>query len=201
MSKFSILEGKVEAVLRGVWPNSSMSMEVSSIQCFIGHGIKGDKHAEHRASDAREDVIKAFGLPKDIEVANVRQFSAISVEELAKIGKYMGLKEKIPYGCLGENLVVSGISNFSQLPPNTKLLFEAPTGEKKACVLSVYDQNGPCLDPGKNIAEKFGNEKLASMFVRAAMGRRGVVGIVYVSGKIKTGDKIFAYIPKKELEA
>lgn len=193
MKRLTICTGKVEAVLVGMWQTESKTIEVDSIKCFINEGIKGDKHSMGRLGDAREDAIKHFGLPKDIQVANMREFSAISVEELEEISKNMSLPERIPFGCLGENIVISGIGDFSKLPPNTQLFFETPTHQKRACSLLVCDRNNPCLEPGKNIAEYFADEKLDTMFPKAAMGRRGLVGIVYTSGKIKVGDKVFAY--------
>ncbi len=195
MKKFEILEGIVQQVLISTEGSGSRSVEKDYIHCFTNYGINGDRHSFRRNSDVREDAMKSFGLPKGIEIANMRQFSAISVEELAQIRDNLGLNSDILWGSLCENLVVSGIDNFTQLPVNTKLFFESPQGEKRTAVLMVYGENNPCVIPGNNIAEQFNNTKLATLFPKAAIRKRGVVGIVYCSGKIKTGDKVFAYLP------
>lgn len=197
MGKFIVLKGVVEQVLISTEESGTVSKEKDAIHCFANYGIQGDRHAGRRISCVREDALKAFGLPKGIEVANMRQFSAVSVEELAQIRDAMSLNSDILWGNLCENLVIQGIESLSKLPPNTKFFFESPTGEKRTAVLMVYDENKPCIVPGQNIAEQFNDAKLANQFPKASLSRRGVVGTVYCSGKIKTGDKVFAYLPHK----
>ncbi len=198
MSKFEILKGKVEEVLVLNGISKSKSEIVDNIHCLSGYGIKGDRHAGRRLSDVRDNAFKHFGLPKGIEVANVRQFSAVSVEELLQIISGMGIainNLEIFYGCLAENLIISGIPNLTKLPANTKIFFTAPNGELRTAVLMVHGENMPCQIPGENIGREIGRLEISKNFSKSAIGKRGVVGTVHCTGKIKKGDIAFAYLP------
>ena len=192
------LSGRVEAVLVAHTFGSMISTPVKKIRVIRGHGVKDDSHAGVRLLDSRETALRSFTFHKGMEVANCREFSAVSVEELARIARGMKLAE-IPHGCLGENLVVSGIPKFTQLPPGT-LLFFCHAGEEPTAVLAVWGENGPCIAPGEILQAKFPNiPKLASLFPKAAIGKRGIVGIGYVSGEIWAGDEVVVKIPQQQL--
>ena len=89
---------------------------------------------------------------------------------------------------MGANLCVEGIPEFSLLPKGTKLLF--PSG----AVLLVEGYNPPCAEMGAQIVAKHaarsGEPLAATAWLRPAVGRRGVVGIVDVPGVIKAGDEV-----------
>src|SRR5512135_1527399 len=103
------LQGRVEAVLIAATSGSHVSTRVRKIQLIPRHGVKGDLHAGARLADAREKALLSFGLHKGMEIANHREVSAVSLEELAIIGEALGLSGPIPCGLLGENLALSGI--------------------------------------------------------------------------------------------
>ena len=93
--------GRVEQVLITA-PGETRSRPVSHLAAAIGEGLAGDRHAGPRFCDARETVLRQVGFAKGMPVANVRQFSAISVEELRVIAREMGRGEHgIEYGMLG----------------------------------------------------------------------------------------------------
>ena len=201
MTPILVPQGIVEAVL--VTPcGGSVSQPVNELVCYVGLGIEGDKHAGRHMVDAREDVAREIGLPKGVEIANLRQFSAVSRHELDEISQRMGLSTPIRAGLLGENLVISGIHNFSNLPAGTQLVFQRADkpGEYLSIILYVTAENNPCKIPAQNILArvtqlKHRMDKTGQPFAKAAKGSRGVVGLVKASGKIGVGDRVFAMLP------
>ena len=125
-------------------------------------GFKGDSHA---GLTRRSCVRVAKQYPKGTDIRNVRQISALSIEEMIQIEKTMQLDALQP-GWVGANLVVSGISDFSKLPPSSRLIATNGTA------LVVDMENAPCKFPG-DIINQHVPEKGAG-FVKAALGRRGV---------------------------
>ena len=123
---------------------------------------------------------------------NERQWSGVSLEELAVIRVRMGLREPLAPETLCANLYVEGIPGFSQLPKGSRLLF--PSG----AALLVEEGNPPCryigeliearhtTDSGEPVAEK--------LFPKAAMGLRGLVGVVDIAGKLEPGDRIVVQV-------
>lgn len=190
--------GKVEAVLLNS-SGSGVSVAVSELRCFVGEGLEGDSHSGRRMVDAREDVARHIGLPKGVEIANLRQFSAVSVAELQQIGKQMGSSSDLAFGLLGENLVLSGIDGFSKLPAGTQLTFaKATTNQPRSTILYISAENNPCALPGRNITEWSTAKRIrlkGDPFVQAAKGRRGVVGLVKAGGKIEAGDTVAVWLP------
>ncbi|HTM69011.1 MAG TPA: MOSC domain-containing protein [Candidatus Binatia bacterium] len=189
------LRGRVEAVLVSRDPATSVSFPARKAQFLRGHGVKGDGHAGVRLADVRERELLGFGLPKGIEVANLREFSAVSVEDLAAIAAAMGVPSIVP-GSLGENLVLSGIPRLTELPTGTMLFFQKNDASKRTAVLLVWRENGPCTAPGEAIqAQHPGIPGLAAKFPKAAAGLRGVVGSVYCSGFVHEGDEVIVKVP------
>jgi len=125
---------------------------------------------------------------------NERQWSGVSVEELAIIGQRMDLERALEASTLGANLCVEGIPGFSQLTGGTRLIF--PSG----AVLLVEETNPPCKDMGQQIAAAYvtraGEPADYRLFPRHSIGLRGVVGVVDVPGLIRAGDPVVVEIPK-----
>ncbi|OGZ58190.1 MAG: hypothetical protein A2827_01675 [Candidatus Spechtbacteria bacterium RIFCSPHIGHO2_01_FULL_43_30] len=193
------MKGRVEAVLVASNFGSILSMPCPRIQMIRGHGVRGDSHAGVRFADAREKALFSFGFSKGIEIANHREFSAVSVEELAEVAKAMNLPKPIPYGCLGENLVLSGIQKLSELPSGTMLFFRRDE-QIRTAVLAVWAENMPCKGPGEVIQKNFPEiPGLARLFPKAAIGKRGIVGSIYASGNIQEGDTVVAKIPRQRI--
>lgn len=187
--------GRVEAVLV-TRTGKKTSQEVGKIQVFANKGVAGDSHyGSTRLSDVRERALKSVGLPKGLEIANARQFSGISKEDLITISEEMGL-HYIPYGLLSENIVLSGIENFTQLPIGTMLLFRKSLTEVRSAVLCVSGENLPCEVPAQNIRNHFRGKEPLVGFQKAAYKKRGVVGTVHSSGFIATNDKVAVVLPK-----
>lgn len=194
------LRGRVKAVLVAHTFGSIVSTQVKKIQAIRGHGIRGDAHAGTRLQDAREETLRKFGFSKGIEIANYREFSAVSLEELAEIATTLKLPERIPYGCLGENLVISGIPKFTELPTGTMLFFQKSLVETRTAVLVVWAENMPCRLLAETLQLRFpGVQNIDRFFVGTAFGKRGVVGSVYVSGNISEGDTVIARVPRQRM--
>jgi hypothetical protein len=175
------IEGLLVSVHTG--DNEDLSKdEQSSVKVELD-GFVGDRHRgyERVAWPGDKD-------PEGTVRRNERQWSGVSVEELAIIGQKMNLKEPLTAAALGANLCVERIPNFSQLPAGTRLIF--PSG----AVLVVEECNPPCSDMGEQITAKYttstGERAAGHLFASRAFGLRGVVGVVDVAGVIEAGDKV-----------
>ena len=147
-------------------------------------GIAGDRHAgATHLSDARTSW-----HPRGTTIANTRQLSFVSVEECAEVAALMGISEVDP-GLLGANLLLEGFPELSFLPPATRLQF--PSG----ATIFVTEQNAPCVHPARKLAEVFGQPRLAALFPKAALGRRGLVGLVERAGLVRSGDAVRVIAP------
>ncbi len=124
--------------------------------------------------------------PKGTEIRNVRQLSLVSAEEMAEIASKLGLEALDP-AWLGASIVISGLPDFSHLPPSSRL--QSPGG----ATLTIDMQNRPCQFPAKTIeALHPGHGK---RFGSAAKGRRGVTAWVECEGRIVLGDRLRLHIP------
>ena len=151
---------------------------------FAHGGIAGDCHAGPvRAADARAPWVKR-GTP----IANTRQISLLSVEELAEIAHALGIPAASPHA-LGANLVTAGIHPLSALPPATRLCFAG------GATLFITEENLPCATAGRSLAAWANDPSLQSRFVRAATGRRGLVAMVEAEGTVSAGDAITIIAP------
>jgi len=195
--RFKTLDKKIrlESILVTDQENGIPTQALSEL--MIDHkGFPGDRHyGTHRASGVRE--INLF--PKGSQIPNLRQWSAVSVEDLNDVALKMGLDELKPEW-IGANLLFSGIKNFSALPPMTRIR----SLDNPACSLIVYEENKPCRFPQPHIDA--GSEKHSkSGFAAAAINLRGIVGWVEHGGLLKSGDAMEIWIPQyrewKELES
>lgn len=193
------LTGKVENVLIANEQGTHISTPHEKVKFFHEYGVFGDNHYGPKQIDIRDSAVLRFGLPKGIECTNIRQWSAVSQEELTETSKLMSIPE-IRHGLLGENLVISGIQDFSKLPPGTQLFFKSPKAECRTTILWVTGENVPCEIPGKAIQDAYPQrEKLITSFIKHAKHRRGLVGLVYVSGFIKKGDLVTIVVPDQRI--
>jgi MOSC domain-containing protein YiiM len=145
-------------------------------EAFIGpHGFVGDRHeAELRR--------KPYGRGT---APNHRQWHGVCTEEVNGICADLGLPS-LPFGALGENLRLSGLL-LGKLPNGTELTL--PSGAR----LRLHQQTDPCVKAAKELAQTYG--EAANGFVKAAMGRRGVVGQVLEPGAVRPGDIVHVHLP------
>ncbi len=123
---------------------------------------------------------------------NERQWSGVSIEELAVIRERMGLREPLAPETLCANICVEGIPRFSQLPRGSRLLF--PSG----AALLVEEGNPPCSYIGERIDARHttgsGEPAAGKLFPKSAMGLRGLVGVVDIAGVLAPGDRIVVQV-------
>jgi hypothetical protein len=173
------LNGTVTSLHLG--DNSDLSKDAQQALTAELGGFAGDRHQGPSRSAWEGEYEPAGTLRR-----NERQWSAISVEELAHITQALDLSDALTAAAVGANLCVEGLPEFSLLPRGTKLVF--PSG----AVLLVEEYNPPCTDMGAQIAAKYrtrsGQPLNQQSWLRPAAGRRGVVGVVDVPGVIRVGD-------------
>ncbi|MGK7651769.1 MOSC domain-containing protein [Roseovarius sp. B08] len=120
------------------------------------------------------------------EIANVRQMSIVSAEEIAAIADEIGIDAVRPEW-LGASLVLKGIDDFSRLPPSSRLQTEAGTA------LIVDMENRPCIWPAKELEKD--HPGLGKRFKPAAAHRRGVTAWVERPGPLRVGDRMRLHVP------
>lgn len=146
-------------------------------------GVAGEVHGGLvRASCSR--VLGQY--PRGTEIRNVRQFSVLSAEELALIAEEMGLAALDP-SLLGASLVISGIPDFTHLPPSSRLQFDG------GATLVVDMENRPCTLPAKEIEAVHAG--FGKKFKPAAKDRRGVTAWVEREGVLRLGATVRLHVP------
>ena len=124
--------------------------------------------------------------PRDTTIRNVRQFSILSVEDLAAIAERMGVEALKPEW-LGMTMLVEGLPDFTHLPPSSRL--QGPDG----VTLVVDMENRPCQLPARVIEDHLPGQGKA--FKSAAEGLRGVTAWVEREGVLTLGDRLRLAIP------
>ena len=181
------LDARAAAILVNSTPNQDLaSSRVESVRVSYA-GFDGESHSGLvRASCVRV----RHQYPQGTEIRNTRQISIVSTEELALIAANMGIDGLQPEW-LGANLMVSGIPDFSQIPPSTRLIFDG------GAALVVDLEISPCKYPGEIIERH--HTGFGHLFAKAAVGKRGVTAWVEREGSIATGDAIRLYIPPQRI--
>ena len=146
-------------------------------------GIEGEAHGGvTRPSCSR--VISQH--PRGTEIANVRQLSVVSAENMADIAAAMEVDHLDP-SWVGASLMVEGLTDFTHLPPSSRL--QAPSG----ATIVVDMENRPCHLPAA-VIDRHLPEK-GRLFKAAAVGRRGVTAWVEREGVVKLGDVLTLHVP------
>ncbi|TFL19142.1 MOSC domain-containing protein [Jannaschia formosa] len=124
--------------------------------------------------------------PRGTEIRNVRQLCVMSEEELAEIAAAIGVTRFDP-SWAGASVVVSGIPDFTHLPPSSRLQAE------DGATLVVDMENRPCHLPAPVIdADAPGHGR---GFKAAARGRRGVTAWVEREGCLRLGGTLRLHVP------
>ena len=124
--------------------------------------------------------------PRGTEIANTRQLSILSAEEMAAIATAMGLDSLDP-ALVGASMVVEGIPDFTHLPPASRL--QGPDG----ATLVVDLENLPCTLPARPIEGV--HPGFGARFKQAAKGRRGITAWVERPGILRPGDELRLFLP------
>ena len=182
---------KITGRVRGLYIASGqdfVTQKVDHLQCDHG-GIIGDYHyGMTRKAGGREPWYE-----RGTAIRNDRQLSLISVEELEKIARVMGL-DAIRPEWIGASILVEGITDFTLLPAGTVLFFDS------GLTLKLNGLNAPCKIAGTSIAQHIGaqNEAMVALnFVKSAKYLRGQTSWVERAGVAEVSDKITVRIPEQ----
>jgi hypothetical protein len=164
---------------------------------FALDGPQGDAHCAFVRTLGGHDgeYARTSELRKGAPIFNWRAWTGLSLEEMQETENALGAE--IPPGCLLENIVVSGVPNFSKLPPASRLVLPVRRGESgsRQAILAVWEENTPCTVVGARLAAFHNQPRLKNHFVSAARNRRGVVGFVLAPGLVRKGDEVRVYSP------
>jgi MOSC domain-containing protein YiiM len=105
---------------------------------------------------------------------------------MAVVAEKLGM-DSIDPAWVGASVVVSGIPDFTHLPPSSRL--QGPDG----VTLVIDMENLPCQEPAVTMAKATGGQ--GKMFKDAAKGKRGVTAWVEREGTLRTGDVLRLHIP------
>ncbi len=129
-------------------------------------GIQDDRHyGETRIS-------------KGQVVPNLRTITVLGVEGVRAACENLGI-DLMPPGGLGENLLLEGLGDLSEVSPGDEIRVLSPEGEPKV-VLEVYGQNPPCSN----------TQIYHKMMVKELYGKRGLLCTVTKPGNVRVGDKV-----------
>jgi hypothetical protein len=163
--------------------DTSLRSQPSQAATLTYAGIPGEAHGG-LTRPACSRVRSQY--PKDTEIRNVRQLSVVSAEELSEIAVDCGLDDFDPT-LIGASLVISGIPDFTHLPPSSRLQF--PDGSS----IVVDMENRPCHLPAKPMNAD--HPGAGDKFKVAAKGKRGITAWVEREGRIAVGDEVTLHIP------
>ncbi|MCZ4354284.1 MOSC domain-containing protein [Roseovarius aestuarii] len=149
-------------------------------------GFSGPEGEAHSGLTRASCVRVTSQYPEGTEIANVRQLSIVSAEEVAAIAAEMEIEHFDP-AWLGATMVVEGIPDFTHLPPSSRL-----QGPDRACVV-IDMENLPCIYPAKEVNKDLPG--VGPRFKPAAAGRRGVTAWVEYPGTLKLGDELRLFVP------
>jgi MOSC domain len=179
-------QGKVESLLARASRQEGF-VKTRTDQLQLSFAGPDDCHAGlTRKSDSRTLPL----YKREIDIRNVRQLTLLSAEELADIAARLAIPEVKPEW-LGANMLVSGIPDFTLLPPSTRLQF--PSG----ATLVVDMENEPCSQIAKVVDQYHPGTRFR--VVEAAMHKRGVTAWVEREGVVNTGDAIRIVTPPNRL--
>ena len=150
-------------------------------------GIEDDCHAGRTyASDSR--LLKQY--KRGVPIANTRQLSVLSEEQLAEIASSLGIPRLEPEW-VGANLVTSGIPDLTFLPPSTRMMFSS------GATLIVDGESAPCRYVSDVINKHHPGK--GDPFPKVARHKRGLVAWVEKEGAISVGDEIVLHIPPQRI--
>jgi len=183
----SKLTGKVVALLANPDRKTGLEKARRDRLYVTFDGIVGDCHSGRiYKSDSR--LLKQY--KRGVPIANTRQLSILSDEQLAEIAAVLGIPRLEPEW-VGANLVTSGIPELTFLPPSTRMMFSS------GATLIVDGENAPCRYVS-DVINKHHPAK-GDPFPKVAKHKRGLVAWVEKEGAIAVGDEIVLHIPPQRI--
>ncbi|MFM2374493.1 MAG: hypothetical protein RLZZ234_488 [Candidatus Parcubacteria bacterium] len=188
------VEMKNECIAEGVVEALAIDGKEAELIHFSMDGPRGDVHASRTRKLSGHDgaYIRTSALTKGDFVLNWRSWTGLATEEVIDIST--ALAKAVPVGALLENIRISGVPHFSQLAPTTRLVF--PRRAEQQVILAVWEENGPCKTVGERLrAYHNAPQGMIADFIKAANGKRGVMGLVLSPGIVMKGDAVRVYPP------
>ncbi len=180
-------QGRLTTVLSRHSRDNGFEKTATSCLCLLFSGPDNDCHTGlTRKSDSRTLPL----YKRDIDIRNVRQITILAQEELDEIATRLAIPAIDP-SWFGANMVVTGIPDFTLLPPSTRLQF--PSG----ATLVVDMENLPCSQIAKVVERHHPGTQMK--VVPASMHKRGVTAWVEREGEVIAGDAIKIVIPPNRL--
>lgn len=173
-----------EVVFLGVVPPGGGLASVPTERLVLGFaGAEGESHSGlTRRSCSRVQAQH----PPGTEIANVRQLTVLSEEELAETAFAMRIPRLAPEW-VGASIVLRGLPDLTHLPPSARL--QGPDG----ATLVVDMENKACVLPGRVIDEV--HPGAGPRYKPAAQGRRGVTVWVERPGVLEIGQMLRLHVP------
>lgn len=165
--------------------NNITTVPVDSVDVSF-RGFEGDSHTG-LTRDSCVRVKRQYKVGTTIR--NTRQISIVSVEELESIAASMSVPNIRPEW-LGANVCLSGVPNLTRIPPASRLLFSSGAS------LVVDVENEPCKYPAEIIEKQ--HPGCGNLFVKSAVGIRGVTAWVEREGMITHSDSVEVHVPKQQ---
>ena len=165
--------------------NRDAKLESDALTEIMAHfsGPEGEAHG----GLTRPSCSRVLGqYPRNTDIRNTRQFAIVSAEELAAIAAQMGLENLDP-ALVGASMVITGIPDFSHLPPSSRLQAEG------GATLVVDMENRPCTLPARPIENRHAG--FGAKFKSAAKDRRGITAWVEREGLLRVGAAVRLHIP------
>jgi hypothetical protein len=181
--KKTALRGRVDALLLHRTGRDDITSEsVDSVQASFA-GFEGESHS----GLTRESCVRVKQqYPVGTSIRNTRQISMVSLEELQQVAKALDIAAIAP-AWLGANIGVSGIPDFTSLPPSSRLIFEGGVS------LVIDMENEPCVYPARVIDGHYPGH--GKHFVKHAKGRRGITAWVEREGQLSHGEFFTVHMP------
>ncbi|MCT2539373.1 MOSC domain-containing protein [Sedimentimonas flavescens] len=146
-------------------------------------GAEGEKHS----GLTRSSCSRVLDLhPRGTEIANTRQLTVLSDEELAETAFALHIPRLAPEW-VGASIVLRGLPDLTHLPPSSRL--QGPDG----ATLVVEMENLACVLPGKVLEHHHPGK--GARYKPAASGRRGIVTWVERPGVLTLGDTLRLFVP------
>ncbi len=181
------ISGRVETIGVNRDPEKDLSTERVDTIAVSYEGFEGEAHSGlTRPSCVR--VRRQY--PEGTEIRNTRQISIVSQEDLAQIAENMDVPHLEPEW-LGANLCLSGIPEFTLVPPSSRLIFDGGAS------LVVDMENEPCEYPGRIIEQHIPGA--GERFAKSAINLRGVTAWVEKEGMINQGDAVSLHVPPQRI--
>lgn len=175
--------GKITWLGRVTDRDAQLASEPVASLAFGFAGPAGEAHGGlTRPSCSRVSAQYSAGT----QIRNTRQCSVLSAEDLALVAEKMGIDALDP-ALVGATMVISGIPDFSFLPPSARLQGDG------GATLVVDMQNRPCNLPAPGIEARHPGK--GRLFKAAANGLRGLTAWVEREGILRVGERVRLHIP------